>query len=213
LFFDEYRGFLATSPVGRQLSHPNALGQIQETSDGGTTWVTRWSDDDTSFSWIGFAGDVHGFAAGTRRAPGDGEFGQPLVVTSRDAGASWTPIAAQMPAESLRWWQWYDFNFVSDLVGFAFDDVRNTSYPGISGSILRTGDGGRTWTSVSLPGSATGGLDFVDASTGYATGSGPCEVAYVSVRRRQAVDQPTSSAKCRTDLRVEGFFERGPRRS
>lgn len=172
-FFDETRGFLATSAVGHRLQYPNASGEIQATGDAGTTWVTRWSDDDTSFTWIGFAGDVHGFAVGTRRAPGDGEWGQPLVVASVDAGATWVPIAAQVPLESLPWWRWYDFRFVSDLVGFAFDDVRNTSYPGISGSILRTADGGRTWAPVGVPG-ATGGLDFIDATTGYATGSGPC---------------------------------------
>jgi hypothetical protein len=78
---------------------PRSPGVIQETTDTGATWVTRWSDEQvalTSVAWPS-AGTV--IALGTRAEPAV-ERDRPVVVTSRDGGATWTECPAMIPAEA-----------------------------------------------------------------------------------------------------------------
>jgi photosystem II stability/assembly factor-like uncharacterized protein len=59
---------------------------------------------------------------------------------------------------------------VSDRVGVLFQR-NHWAYPFASGIVLRTGDGGRTWTRMSFPGTPTA-VGFLDEETGVAALSG-----------------------------------------
>jgi photosystem II stability/assembly factor-like uncharacterized protein len=68
-------------------------------------------------------------------------------------------------------WGSYQFHFLNQSVGFAAPDPmvgQASSFPEV---LLRTTDGGRRWAPVSFPGGTpTGGLAFINAKRGFATG-------------------------------------------
>ncbi len=70
-----------------------------------------------------------------------------LFVTE-DGGKTWTPQSTNVPAEGVE-----ALNFVNDKVGWA-RGTKSRSAPGRSSTsfLLKTIDGGRTWTDQTLPG-------------------------------------------------------------
>ncbi len=70
-----------------------------------------------------------------------------LFVTE-DGGKTWTPQSTNVPADGVE-----ELNFVNDKVGWA-RGTKSRSAPGRSSTsfLLKTTDGGRTWTEQTLPG-------------------------------------------------------------
>jgi photosystem II stability/assembly factor-like uncharacterized protein len=83
--------------------------------------------------------------------------------------------------EDAQLWATYRFDFVSPSLGFAVPDPMVGQATFLPGQLLRTTDGGRHWALVRLPGGVpTGGINFVSARAGFATGT--VDVASQSAR-------------------------------
>lgn len=148
-------------------------GAIAYTSDGGSTWDTVWSQKNADLFWVGQSLTGSLSVASGVTVSANSTTAQPLLLTSSD-GQHWEAIAPAVPASVLglasgNVWQWLRFTFLSPQVGFAVPDPQETV--GGLGDILRTVDGGRTWSLVQLPGGqGTGGIAFATAHDGIATG-------------------------------------------
>ena len=171
-------GFLASGP-GRYGSVRPAPAEIQRTTDQGKTWATVWRRMGYSITWVGMAGGAV-VAAGLS---GDGQ--RPFMLERTTSGAPWHLVGVsvsnaavppvvqrgQVASAIASLWGSYQFHFLNRSVGFAAPDpMVGQSF--LSGVLLRTPDGGRSWALVRLPGGTpTGGLAFLDAKRGFATGA------------------------------------------
>jgi photosystem II stability/assembly factor-like uncharacterized protein len=104
---------------------------ISRTTDGGVTWIPRWTGGD----WNDRLGGVAAIDTSTLWVVGGGgdqtDAGELKLVT-RDGGATWTEVPPTSNDMVL-----FDVHFVDALHGWAI---------GARGSVIATGDGGDTWT-------------------------------------------------------------------
>ncbi len=131
-------------------------GSIYHTSDGGQSWALQHSDDLLYFRSIRFADSQHGWAGTLVSA-------DPLYVTA-NGGATWAP-APTLPL--LRPNAICGLAVVSDQVVYAVG-----SYSGPA-RVMKTIDGGASWTTTDLAPLATTLVDvhFWSANEGLAVGS------------------------------------------
>jgi photosystem II stability/assembly factor-like uncharacterized protein len=172
-------GFLAAGP-GAYGSAIAAPAEVQRTTDQGKAWGTVWHRSGYRITWVGLAGD-------SVVAAGLSDNGQrPLMLFAGKSGAPWHLVGVSVsrsavPADIARGqvasaiaslWGSYQFHFLSASIGFAAPDPmvgQGTFLPGV---LLRTSDGGRTWAPAKFAGGTpTGGLAFIDAKRGFATGA------------------------------------------
>ncbi len=164
-------------------------GTITATSDGGQHWVVQDSQSSKDLRAVDFVDDLHGWAVGSGGA----------ILATTDGGLTWvaqtsgsaSTLIAVSAVDSLRCWAvGADGLVLSTDDGGAHwishdldtgDDLAGVSFAGGSGcivggdTILTTSDGGAQWQSrfAGPPYSSRGnlyGLDFLDASTGWAVG-------------------------------------------
>jgi len=145
--------------------------RILATTDGGETWV-----DQTPASWFtNELTDIHfpvddqvGYAVGRRgvfaRTSNGGTTWQPLVIRPLGGGAWETVPAIPQPSPMGRW-----------LLGVSFMDNLRGCAVGVNGTLIRTVDGGNTWSTPTLP--AIGmtfltDIEFTQWNHGYAVGNG-----------------------------------------
>jgi photosystem II stability/assembly factor-like uncharacterized protein len=148
-------------PTGRHLKsvhfvtplHGFAVGEnrhLLETTDGGTTWLTRMSDalGTDPFYTIRFSDPQHGFITGN---------GADSWRTT-NGGATWIEMAG------IGGGSWYHLDFITPLSGFA----------GSNGVCSFTSDAGATWSvrSVYPDCSIMYGMDFRDELVGLACSEG-----------------------------------------
>jgi len=117
----------------------------------------------------------------------DRDFGTIQLLTTADSGDTWTPLT-QLPGDVIT------LDFVSSVQGWAV----------ISGDLLATGDGGKTWQAVRLPeGERARYVDFVDARYGWVAGDA-CATAML-----QTIDGGESwsalPVPCGDNAQVEGY--------
>ena len=175
VFTSQRTGYLAAVPRAQTSGYASgATSELERTTDGGASWAVVWRHSDVVLYWVGTkAGDV--VAAGLN-------IRGPLLVESADGGRSWheVPVTLSLPrapagagqAGAAEWyWATSTLHFVDSRTGLAVPDAMYGQDAAWPATILRTTDGGRHWSAVALPGgSPTGGLAFVDATHGFATG-------------------------------------------
>lgn len=106
---------------------------ILATHNGGKTWEIQFSDEDYILKSLSFSDELHGWAVG--------EFGH--IYRTVNGGGTW-----EKQGGGVR------INDVGDLEGdpFLFDVVAQDTHKawavGIEGTVVKTEDGGSTWTGV-----------------------------------------------------------------
>ena len=139
------------------ISFPDSISIIASSSVG----VERSNDNGNTFTNIALPSSViayqssfidgnNGFLVGNNGAPG-------RVWNTNDNGQSWFLVSS--PAYNL-----YGLYMLDALNGFAYGE--NISIPG-QYEVLQTADGGATWVSLQIIGTAMGFIKFVDALNGF----------------------------------------------
>jgi hypothetical protein len=132
-------------------------GRIMATSDGGASWTRQYAGP-ADLDQVDFIDGEHGWAAG----------GGSLLRTT-DGGASWTALAEPCPGAELS-----SVHFVSPTLGYAVAATAAAQQaPGgqdttaLGGSLLRTTDGGSTWSAVTNAPANPQSACFASADDGY----------------------------------------------
>jgi photosystem II stability/assembly factor-like uncharacterized protein len=144
------------------------LSRIYKTSDGGATWVLQHLNPDPKgfLDALAFWDSKRGLALGD---PVDGKF---VILTTDDAGKSWTRIAAEgMPAALAG-----EGAFAASGTCLVVHGDGNAWFGTGAGRVFRSTDRGRNWTVHQTPvrgGNGSAGifsLAFWDAEHGIAVG-------------------------------------------
>lgn len=135
----------------------NSNGQILRTTDGGATWEQQFHDERTYLRCVGFASDTRGWV-GTLTAA------TRLLHTS-DGGATWQPVPGLpvlAPAAIC------GLSVVNESVVYA----SGTNFPNLPARMMKTVDGGATWTAWDMGEHATLLVDcfFPTAEHGWVVG-------------------------------------------
>lgn len=135
-------------------------GVILATADGGRTWHKAWSGAGTVLE-LATLDRTHAWAVA--RVAADGTLSAPELLRTTDGGVRWTATKLAHGLAAL--------DFVSPSVGWAIEGGSTGSSffgGGPQGRLVRTTDGGRTWTDAGA-GIVTATC-FVDARQGWASG-------------------------------------------
>jgi photosystem II stability/assembly factor-like uncharacterized protein len=136
-----------------------AVGQdaILATSDGGAHWTAQLSGQ-LNLTSVDFISAKDGWAAGPTS-----------LLATTDGGAHWTALPE--PCQVIR-----SVHFISPATGFAVAGGQSPSgqgpaLPVTGGTVLATGDGGRTWHTVAAPANAQS-VCFSDPQHGWLGANG-----------------------------------------
>jgi len=131
-----------------------------KSTDGGTTWSAITHGLTTQDLYVvHFATDQVGFIGGLSAT----------VLKTVDGGANWTNISANLP-EIITTYAQLSTQAIND---FYFLDANNGFATGYNGIILKTIDGGATWTFHGSLGAGTyRSIFFVNATTGFIASHG-----------------------------------------
>ena len=155
-------------------NRPEDFPRVLKTTDGGTTWTAIDMSAHASILIDTFFLDaLHGWVVGGKSdqaTPTTRSRVKPVVLETTDGGASWTNRLAGMEAGfPLGEWGW-KIQFVNQPTGFV--SLENLD----AGAILKTGDGGRTWTRIAINDPQSNhnleGVGFVDERQGWVGGWG-----------------------------------------
>src|SRR5262245_17936930 len=133
----------------------NGAGEIHRTTDGGQSWTLQTTLPNYLRS-VGFATSLKGWV-GTL-------YGSPLLYSTDDAGLTWTPVVNipdPQPYGICGLW------VVDDSVAYGCG-----RYDGPPSVMIKTTDGGATWSSWDMEAYATSLIDcfFFDRNHGFAVG-------------------------------------------
>lgn len=117
------------------------FGTIRHTEDGGATWTVQPAGTDKTFFGVSAASATSAWVVGI-----DG-----LVLRTRDGGATWQPQRGRLETTAT---DAIAFGDVLDNPGLYDVKVRGRygTIVGDVGHVLRSDDGGETWTAETLPG-------------------------------------------------------------
>ena len=135
----------------------NSNGQIVKTTDGFNTFTQQLNDDEVYFRCIGFASADVGWA-GTLSPP-------KILFATRDGGNTWkqaTNLPANAPAAVC------GMSVVNENVVY----MSGTNFPNRPPRMMKTTDGGATWTAWDMSPWASILIDtyFIDANRGWVVG-------------------------------------------
>jgi photosystem II stability/assembly factor-like uncharacterized protein len=135
----------------------NSNGQIIKTTDGFETFTEQLHDQELYFRCIGFASAKVGWA-GTLTPP-------KIVFGTRDGGNTWNAVA-NLPADAPS--AVCGLSVVNENVVF----MSGTNFPNRPPAMMKTIDGGATWTAWSMTPWASILIDtyFIDADRGWVVG-------------------------------------------
>ena len=152
---------------------PDEAARMMKTVDGGDTW-TAWEMGDHATLLVDcfFPSPERGWVVGGKAnvANPSRDDVKPVVLFTEDGGQTWTNRVANIQNEfPFGEWGWKIF-FLTDLIGFVSLENFN------AGAILKTTDGGLTWTRHSIndpQGNANlEGVGFAEANHGWVGGWG-----------------------------------------
>ncbi|HLI02043.1 MAG TPA: YCF48-related protein [Acidimicrobiales bacterium] len=164
-------------------------GWIVTTADGGRTWSTQLQTDQ-HFRQVDFVSATTGFAVG----------GTELLGTT-DGGRCWVRLGEPNPPLA-------SVHFVSPTTGWGVAATTNrgtgpaTMVPG-GGTLVRTTDGGRSWTPVSGAPANAQSVCFIDATDGWLGADGRIFATHDGGSRWQQVADPSRVAGRTTGADLE----------
>jgi photosystem II stability/assembly factor-like uncharacterized protein len=131
-----------------------ASGNLMKSPDGGLSWKQLQTPIPNSLASIHFASDSIGYAIGSYKT----------VLKSEDQGNTWFPLLVNLPLT---------FSNASSSFNDMFFFNRNRGViVGQDGMIIRTADGGKSWTSSNQGFYASfASVSFLNDSTGFICGS------------------------------------------
>ncbi|MDA3936607.1 MAG: cell wall-binding repeat-containing protein [Actinomycetota bacterium] len=147
-FIDESTGWIA-----------GANGTLRKTTNGGASWFAQDPGTSVWLSGVFFLDESTGWVVGD----------EGTILKSTDGGVSWTP---QTSGTTKNLW---GVQFVDENNGWVvgIPGGNGPPPPGEYGPILRTTDGGTTWTNYgSLDYAIVQSLFFIDQNTGWVAGNG-----------------------------------------
>jgi photosystem II stability/assembly factor-like uncharacterized protein len=133
--------FESVTVVGSRAWAVGTGGSIFATGDGGAHWNAQDSGSSDELGVVSFSDLDHGWAAGTSGT----------ILRTSDGGSTWEPCESGA------------FSTVTDVS--VVDD--QTVWFVAGGTAVMTADGGASFRSVTLPGSWSSLIDFVDAEHGW----------------------------------------------
>lgn len=159
---------------GSGTNRPEDSPGIIKTTDGGLTWMAIDMSAHASILIDTFFTDAsHGWVVGGKAnatTPPTRDSLKPVVLETNDGGATWNDRLAGMEAEfPFGEWGW-KIQFLNDKLGFV--SLENFT----AGAILKTTDGGRTWTRIKINDPQGNvnleGVGFIDENRGWVGGWG-----------------------------------------
>ena len=149
---------------------------VMKTADGGKTWTAtdlRARGQATSLVDNFFFDTERGFVVGgiSSDPSPTWETLLPVVLHTEDGGANWQPCNIEgLDSIPVGTWGW-SIQFLDDQLGFV--SLQNAD----QAPILRTLDGGSTWSPIFVPDNANlQGVGFLDENRGWVGGWGPDKV-------------------------------------
>jgi photosystem II stability/assembly factor-like uncharacterized protein len=146
-----YSVFFVNKDTGWAVGYP---GKILKTTDGGINWISQMDTISEPLYSVYFLNDTIGFIAGSN-----------LILKTTNSGQDWM-VKSDNHSNSLR-----SIYFTDENTGYA---VGSTYVPGWNHCILKSTDGGNSWSYVSI-GTNLGWLNavfFVNQDTGWVAGTG-----------------------------------------
>ncbi len=153
-FVDAQNGFLASGPTG----------QIYATTDGGATWDSVLSSDNTYFRSVLFTSPQRGFAGNIGAGLSPSIDDATVVYETSDGGATWSPVTAVTGSAAAG-----ICNFT--VAGSAIFGIGRANGPA---HLLRSDDGGASWVSKDLSDTFAMAIDgrFTSETDGIVIGMG-----------------------------------------
>lgn len=139
-----------------------------KTTDGGQTWQSRnLSSQIGSLIDVRFTDPMNGIIVGGSTGLASG--GQAVILGTTDGGETWTERGRSSGGTGGAEWAW-KISFPSEMVGYVSVEYLNSAD---DGKVLKTTDGGLTWTELSVPGGGSmQGVGFVTEDIGWTSGRG-----------------------------------------
>jgi photosystem II stability/assembly factor-like uncharacterized protein len=159
VFTDKMNGWVA----GQMVPHPDSACQvIMHTSDGGSTWQKQftsvrefWPAGVPRLDKLFFTDKLTGWAfGGSKMQTGGGSF----ILHTSDGGMHWNSQDAGIPPLKR---ELYSGFFINIMNGWALEKGGDGSYPYIL-TLLKTNNGGSTWTRISTGISGSWGVGFAN---------------------------------------------------
>src|SRR6266849_4341008 len=163
--------FAAAAPDASTVVAVGDAGTILRTDDGGATWTPQSSGTTQSLNGVSFVDANTGTAVGGSLFSVSRNLGGGTILRTTDGGATWTPQAsAFFSSVPGRFTFLLGVSFVDANTGTAVGEIFQGSSVPPAGIILRTTDGGATWTFQFRSPRPLRGVSFGDANTGTAVG-------------------------------------------
>lgn len=158
--------------VGAYYGEPTII----RSENGGETWVgTPVGNLAENLIDVYFKNELEGYATGGT----DGlATGTAVVLRTLDGGLSWERVhVSSLTAGAQAEWGW-KISFPTDDTGYISVEYASSNAP--TAKVLKTTDGGATWSEVYIEGSNSSaglqGIGFISATTGWASGRGVTSV-------------------------------------
>lgn len=160
---------------GSGTNDPGDGAAVIKSSDGGNSWIAiDMSAQASNLIDIYFQTRERGWVVGgfSDKPQPTYDDVKPVILFTDDGGTTWVDRLKDMRSQFVEGtWGW-KIQFLNDQLGFVSLENMTQAF------ILKTEDGGKTWSKFSVPGNANiEGIGFLDSSNGWVGGWGDEEFA------------------------------------